>query len=123
MDKFVLLSKIDEVNFKEIWAAYRYPDENKYTPVHIHVYYKNNKEFYSANGMSDWPWDPSKVDYDVLPKPPKTYWLRSELESMDPNKFQEICDNAKKLSATLGTLEVCKVQKCLTDDVCDSCNS
>lgn len=73
--------------------------------------------------MSDWPWDPTKVDYDKLPKPPKTYWLRAELENMDPNKFQEICDNSKKLAANLGSIDVAKVQKCLTDTLCDSCNS
>lgn len=58
-----------------------------------------------------------------MTKPPKTYWTRMELETMDPNKFQEICDNSKKLNGTLGTLAVSKVQSCKTDEICDSCNS
>lgn len=73
--------------------------------------------------MVDWPWDPSKVDYDTLPKPPKTYWTRLELEHLEPNKFQEICDNAKKLAQNVGTIEATKVQACQTDEICDSCNS
>jgi len=73
--------------------------------------------------MADWPWDANTVNYDALPRPPKTYWTRSELENMTPNKFQDICDNAKKLATTFGALEVAKVQQCLTDEVCDPCNS
>lgn len=42
---------------------------------------------------------------------------------MTTNRFQNVCDNTKKLVQTVNVLDVAKVQACLTDEVCDSCNS
>jgi len=51
----MLLSKIGENNNKEIWIGYKFPSMKKYEPVHIHIYYKSQTEYYSSNGPALWP--------------------------------------------------------------------
>lgn len=46
-----------------------------------------------------------------------------ELENLTENKFQIICDNTNQLAETLEKIEEAKVQTCITDTICDGCNS